>query len=71
MCCTKCIKFKWFDYPCIVDKMTGESIRYPDEELTELCYAGYYAKNNSVSLSRLDSQMIDINDENNLKFESL
>ena len=55
--------------------MTGEPIKYPDEELTELCYTGYYAKNNSVSLrehlSRLNSQMIDVNDENNLKFESL
>ena len=75
MCCTKCIKFNGFDYPCIIDKMTGEPIKYPDEELTELCYAGYYAKNNSVDLreylSRLNSQMIDVNDENNLKFESL
>ena len=75
MCCTNCIKFNRFDYPCIIDKMTGEPIKYPDEELTELCYAGYYVESNSVDLrehlSRLNSQMIDINDENNLKFESL
>ena len=75
MSCTKCVKFNGFRYPCIIDKMTGEPIRYPDEELTELCYAGYYAKNNSVNLrehlSQLNSQMIDVNDENNLKFESL
>ena len=71
MCCTKCVKFNGFRYPCIIDKMTGEPIKYPDEELTELCYAGYYAKNNFVSLSRLNYQMIDVNDENNFKFESL
>ena len=75
MCCTKCIKFNGFGYPCIIDKMTGESTTSPDEELTELCYAGYYAESNSVDLreylSQLNSQMIDVNDENNLKFESL
>lgn len=75
MGCTKCVKFNGFGYPCIIDKMTGEPVKYPDDKLTELCYAGYYAKNNSVDLrehlSQLNTQMIDVDDENNLKFESL